>query len=203
MVQEIYPYLEYASLLIAFFFYRKYKGYTFYKFFVFYLITIVVFQILGETIFNENNYEFYNIYTFFEFNFIALIYYQLFEKKPSINILKFLWIAFNIVYFSSFYFLHLKKYTVNIEGIVNSLFVILYFIELLNSEKVINYKKLLPFWISVGFLLFYLTSFPFFLLSYIGVLIDAKQEFVILHSLIIVFHLCFIYGLITCKSKEI
>ena len=43
-----------------------------------------------------------------------------------------------------------------------SVFVFLYLRELLMSNKILNYKKHLPFWISIGFLIFYLPAIPFF-----------------------------------------
>jgi hypothetical protein len=88
-----------------------------------------------------------------------------------------------------------------IEGVVNSVFIILFFRELLNSDKILNYKKMLSFWVSVGFLIFYLSTIPFFALIYSG-FFDNRVMFPLLYSIIIVFHLCFIYGLVTCKKME-
>jgi hypothetical protein len=194
-------FFQYVSLLVAILFYKMYKNYTFYKFFVIYLIYTIVFDILAKTIFEFNNISLFNYYTFFEFNFFALIYYALIKEKSTLIFIKILIIIFNAIYFISFIYDDLIKYTVLIEGIFNSVFIILYFKELLNSDNILNYKKLLPFWISVGFLLFYLTSIPFFTLLYSG-FFSSRIMFPILYSLIIVFHLCFIYGLVTCKKTE-
>lgn len=202
-LQDIYPYFEYTTLILALIFYNKYRAFTFYKYFVCYLITIAVVSILAREIFDRNNAWLFNIYTFFEFNFVALIYRSLLKKEISKNVLKSFWISFNLIYFSSFYFLFLYKLTVIIEALINSIFVILFFSELLKSENILNYKKILPFWLSVGFLIFYLTSIPFFILSYLVVPTYAIEEFKILYSLIIFLHVCFSYGLLRCKSKDI
>jgi hypothetical protein len=49
--------------------------------------------------------------------------------------------------------------------IIGKLFVvfsiILYFFELLNSDAILNIKKILIFWISVGLFIFYLPLSPF------------------------------------------
>lgn len=201
MLEEFYKYFEYASLILALLFYNKYKGYSFYKFFVIYLMNILLFSFLAQTMFKNNNHELFNVYTFFEFNLIVLIYYHLINDKTAFKFLKILAIAFNVIYFISFYLLELKNYTVIIEGIVNSIFIVFFFKELLNSEKILNYKKLLPFWVSVGLMLYYLTSVPYFLLIYFYKF-PSKIGFSLLHSLIIVFHSCFIFGLITCKKTE-
>jgi hypothetical protein len=201
MIQAIYPYFEYLSLILSLIFIKKYKDLTFYKFFVLYLFSIVLFEYLSGTVFYGEGFAVLNIFTFFEFNLVALIYFSLVKEKVSKNILLYLVLIFNIIYLSSFYFTELQNYTVMLEGVMNTILVILYFRELLNSDEILNYKKLLSFWVSVGFLLFYLTSIPFFTLVYSG-FFDSRIMFPILYSLIIVYHLCFIYGLITCKKTE-
>jgi hypothetical protein len=201
MIQKFYFYFEYASLIIALVYYSKYKGYSFYKFFVVYLINIVLFSLIAQIFFKENNHDLFNIYTFIEFNLMVLIYYHLINYKIHLKFIKILAITFNTIYFSSFFFLELINATVIIESVVNSIFIILFFKELLNSEKILNYKKLLPFWVSVGFLIYYLTSVPYFLFAYFYSN-TIKIDFPLLKSLIIVFHLCFIFGLITCKKTD-
>jgi hypothetical protein len=203
MLREISPYFEYTSLILAVLFYKRYKNYTFYKYFIIYLINIVLFGVIADFFIRNgsNTIQLYNVYTFFEFNFFTLIYVNLIKEKKIINFLKIIVFLFNVIYISSFYFKILQSYTVVLEGVCNSLFIILFFRELLNSERILNYKKLLSFWISVGFLLFYLTSIPFFTLLEFH-LFNDRLLFFILYYLIIVFHLCFIYGLITCKKAE-
>ncbi len=202
MLEDIYVYLEFTSLIVAILFYKNYKNYSFYKYFLLYLINIVIIGIIARHFFvNKSSFELFNIYTFFEFNLVVIIYLNLIQDIKTKNLIKKLALIFNFLYFISFYFTELKEYTVPIEGVFNSVFIILFFKELLNSEKVLNYKKLLTFWISVSFLLFYLTSIPFFTLLYFK-FFNTKSMHYILYSLIIVFHLCFIYGLITCRKTK-
>ena len=201
MLEEVFPYFEYGSLVFALIFYKKYKEYPFYKFFLIYLINIVLINILSSTIFIKNNHELFNIYTFFEFNIFALIYYYLISDNKTIRLLKILALIFNALYIVSFFIIELEKLIVSIEAIFNSIFIILYFRELLTSDKVLNYRKLLPFWISVGFLIFYLTTIPFFTLLYFDYFNSIIKPYM-LHFFIIVFHLCLIYGLVTCKKQE-
>jgi hypothetical protein len=202
LIKELAVYIQYLTLIISFVFYNDYKHYRFYKFFIVYLFTLVVLDILVSTIFILNNLELFNIYTFFEFNVFVLIYYNLIDQKKNLNFVKILAIIFNGIYLSSFYLETLKMYTVSIEGFFNSVLIILYFIELLNSEKILNYKKMLSFWISVGFLLFYLTSVPFFTLLSSN-MFDTRAMFPIIYYLTALLHLFLIYGLIACRKKKI
>ena len=166
MIQNIYSYFEYASLVLTIFFYARYKHLSFYKYFLGYLISSVFFETFPNLYPTIDKKELFNIYTFFEFNFFALIYYNLLKENGNIKVIKIFFIFFNLVYLVSFFLIELKKYTVILEAIINSIFILIYFKELLNSERVLNYKRLLPFWISVGFLIFYLTTIPFFTLFY-------------------------------------
>jgi hypothetical protein len=207
-LEDFYAYFELASLIFAVFYYSKYKGYGFYKYFLYYLLSIVVFSFISRPEINRDWIEIFNngvkvlnVFTFFEFNLIVLIYYHLIKNKNTLKLIKIIAIIFNIIYFISFFLLELQNYTVILEGIFNSFFIILFFKELLNSDSVLNYKKLLPFWISVGMLLFYLTSIPFFTVLYVRVL-SNRIMFPILFSLIILLHSCFIFGLVSCKKMK-
>ncbi len=205
LLNNTYEYFEFGSLIVATLFYKKYKNYSWFKFFIIYLLNIILFKAIDYflgygTNGVDSNFNLYNIYTFFEFNFFSLIYFCLIKNRQRLRLVIGLILIFNSIYFLSFYFTALSSYTVQIEGLFNSLLVIIYFIELLNSDEVLNYKKLFPFWMSVGFLLFYLTSIPFFTLLYLN-LFDSRSMFSLLYILIILFHSCFIYGLISCKKS--
>lgn len=201
-IKEFSVYIQYFTFLLALIFYKTYKDYKFYKFFTIYLFNLILLDILASTFFKINNLELFNLYTFFEFNFFVLIYYNLLEQRKNLKFVKLLAIIFNFIYVISFYFISLQLCTVPLEGIFNSTLVIIYFTELLNSEKILNYKKLLSFWISVGFLLFYLTSVPFFTLLSSN-MFDTRAMFPIIYYLTTILHLFLIYGLITCRKKKI
>ena len=68
------------------------------------------------------------------------------------------------------------------------------------SNKILNYKKLLPFWVSVGFLVFFLPSIPFFaLLKHM----KGRELFYIIGILIILMNLVIITGLIWSRKDEV
>lgn len=200
-VKVIGRFLPYLTLMLCFVFYKNYKTYFYYRYFILYLLAIIIFDLLARFIFIRDNITLFNVYTFFEFNLFALIFLQLIKEKTRFIILKTLMIAFNMVYFISFYFDFYILYTIPLEGVFNSIIVILFFIELLNSDEILNYKKLLSFWISVSFLIFYLTSVPFWSLYYSSIF-ETRSMFPIIYYLATVFQLIFIYGLIACKKTE-
>lgn len=202
-IKQLGLWLPYLTLLVSIFLYNKYKNYTFYKYFILYISSIVIIDIIEKSFFHnvKSNMILFDIYTFFEFNSFALIYYHLLKDKTNIKVLKILVLVFNLIYFLFYYFDFYTLYTVPIEGVVNSIIVILFFIELLNSNRILNYKKLLSFWISVAFLVFYLTTVPFWSLYYSSIF-ATREMFPIIYYLSTVFQIIFIYGLITCKKTE-
>lgn len=200
-IKELGRFLPYLTLLICIALYKNYRAYSYFKYFVLYILVILIVDILASSIFVTNNITLFNVYTFFEFNLFCLIYYHLIKEKTRLIVLKTLMIGFNIVYLFSFYFDFYIQYTIPLEGVFNSIIVLLFFIELLNSDEILNYKKLLSFWISVGFLIFYLTSVPFWSLYYSSIF-ETRSMFPIIYYLATVFQLIFIYGLLACKKTE-
>ncbi len=200
-IKQLGVWLPYLTLLLSLFLYKRYKSYPFYKYFILYILIIVIVDVINSVFFKVNNLILFDIYTFFEFNSFALIYYHLLKNKTRIKILKVLVLVFNLIYFLFYYFDFYTLYTVPIEGVVNSIIVILFFIELLNSDRILNYKKLLSFWLSVAFLVFYLTTVPFWSLYYSSIF-ATRDMFYIIYYLASIFQIIFIYGLLACKKTE-
>ena len=66
------------------------------------------------------------------------------------------------------------------------------------SDKIINYKEHLPFWVSVAFLIFYITSIPFFTeMAYM----QGRDLFFLVSILIIIMNLLIITGIIWSKKE--
>ncbi len=200
-IKELARFLPYVTFLACIVLYKNYKSSSYYRCFVLYILVIIIFDLLVRFIFVKDNITLFNVYTFFEFNLFGLLYFQLIKGKTRLMVLKTLMISFNMVYFFCFYFDFYMQYTIPLEGVFNSIIVILFFVELLNSDEILNYKKLLSFWISVSFLIFYLTSVPFWSLYYSSIF-ETRSMFPIIYYLATVFQLIFIYGLLACKKTE-
>ncbi|MBL4642875.1 MAG: hypothetical protein JKY44_04700 [Flavobacteriaceae bacterium] len=200
LLKEIIIYFEFATVLVALFSYQKHKQ-LYFKCFVAYVLVVFGFEYLIGNFFEKDNQGIYNIYTFFEFNLVSIIYYNLNKEKLSRLIISYLIGVFNCVYFLSFFFLILQNYTVTIGALIVSVFMIFYLKELLNSDKIIEYKREVSFWITVGMLFYYLCTIPFLALVYF---IGLKGIFLfkIINIITIITHLCFIFGLLWSKRTE-
>tara|TARA_R110002049_G_scaffold2846_13_gene23193 strand:+ start:1560 stop:2186 length:627 start_codon:yes stop_codon:yes gene_type:complete len=198
--------LEILTGIVALVLYKKY-AIPFYKFFLGYLLVVIVVESLGVLfrIYQVPATQVYNIYTFFEYNLIALIYYNLTKETVSHKWIKSLMIFFNIVYFISFIFINLQDYTVLIGAIIVSLFMIFYLKELLKSDKIITFQKDLSFWITIAFLLYYLSTIPFYTVLYV-ISLESKTGkeilFTVQNLIIILTQLCFISGLIWSTKQK-
>lgn len=150
---------------------------------------------LGKLI---NGINVHYLYTGLLFNVIYLFYARTVESIVSLKIMKVLTIVFSILwlyaYFDSRFF-----HSIIILGSCNTvIYAFIYLKELLMSDRIVNFKKMLPFWVSVAFLVFYLPSIPFFsMLNYM----KTRGLFFVLYILIILRELILIYGLL-CSKKE-
>lgn len=191
--------VEASSIIFSVLFFKKHKAFYFYCFFA-YLVFAYLADILGELYRPTGNHWLYNIYTFFEFTSILMIYYALLEEKFSKKVVLFLSLAFYGYYGLSYQFEQLQTYTLILLGFIVTTFIFLYLKELLNSNRITSFQVSLPFWISVGFLIYYLGTLPFFSLLYLGGMKD-RLLFTVLETLIVVMHLIFILGLLWSKKQ--
>ncbi|MBL4605479.1 MAG: hypothetical protein JKY02_07435 [Flavobacteriaceae bacterium] len=192
--------IQIITLLIVTYKYKSYKSRFTFFFGCFIYVTVLtelsglfVWKVLGIP-----NFWVYNVYTFFEFNLITLMYLCLIRDTTTLKLIRYLCVLFNSIYFSSFIYKPLQNYTLSIEALIISVFFIAYLRELLNSDKILNYKKHLPFWITTGLLIFYLSSTPFQL---IRESLEDRSLFFIQMFLIYIMHGCFIYGLLWSKKE--
>lgn len=172
--------------------------------FLFYLRLILVFtasvELIGFVLRNEglNPFYIYFVFTGVVFVLITLMYYGVIFFRKKLIILKTLSFFLIAVWIVTFFYPVIFPNLIIFGSFNTSLFSFLYLRQLLLSNEIMNYKKLLPFWVSVGFLIFYLPSIPFFtLLDYM----KNRGLFFILHLLIILMNLFIIYGLL-CSKKE-
>ena len=186
------------------------KRYTlpYFKFFVSYAIVVVVFEYIVQLayFYGYQTKDIYNIYTFFEYNIVALIYFKLTVELVSHKWIKYLMVLFNLIYILSFIFIPIQNYTVLLGAVIVCLFMFFYLKELLQSDQIINFQNSLPFWITIGFLLYYLTTIPFYTALYV-IGIESKSDSIILFTsqqiIIILTHVCFIGGLIWGTKEKI
>ncbi|PQJ68510.1 hypothetical protein [Polaribacter butkevichii] len=195
-----------TTAIVAVSFFKKYKL-PYFKYFLGYVITVIVFEYIVQlaNFYGHATKGIYNIYTFFEYNLVALIYFKLTKETVSHKWIKYLMILFNIIYLFSFIFKRIQDYTVLLGALIVCLFMVFYLKELLKSDRIISFEKSLPFWITIAFLLYYLTSLPFYTWLYV-IGIESKKDgitlFKVQRIIIILTHFCFIAGLIWSSKEE-
>ncbi len=201
MISYLSLFSQILAMIISFLYLKKnhYKN-TVEKLAVLFFLTVLVEFIGFYHVENgTSSFLYYYIFTFFEFLLITLIYrnskMNKFSKKGFI-------ILFFVFLISWFFVLNNKslyRYTIVVESLSIAIYAFSFLKSLLISDKILNYKRNLIFWISIGFLIFYLPSIPFFVLwNYM----QNRGLFPILNILIILMNLFIIYGLITCSKEE-
>ncbi len=176
-------FLELLTFLVGIFYYQKNKTKP-----TFYLVWF-----LGITIFSEvfswyayfvetgflsflkntpfqSNYWWANIYSIISYLFYINYFKWYLSTKKSIKILNLVSIVFLVVsileiFLSDGFFIKFMP----ISNILGTLFVFLsiafYYLELLKSDQILQVQKSLPFYVSVGALIFHLCTTPLFLYS--------------------------------------
>ncbi len=215
---DFVPYSELIASISGTVYFYKYKN-TPLKYFLFLLwyITITEFtrwyasehNVLG--FFDENgrhyNHWFYNLLsmvTFFTLFYIYLKSISVKRYQKWIKLFIGIYLGLNLINW-----LFIQNFAFEMSEtprVIGSIFLILtilfYFIELLRSEKIVAFHRLLLFWISVGLLLYYTGTIPF-ALKYNGyALIPGIHElFLIIYVLAIIMYLTFTFGFIWSKKE--
>lgn len=160
---------ETLALLAGLFTWRKWEK-SYLRWFPLYLLVIVLLELFNRIM--EYNSRFnisaaLNILaSFIEINFASFFFYQTLESKHKKWV-----VAGIIIYLLSFvaekifnrdadYFFQSLSYTIGNLFIL--IYLILFYIELVQSSRLLHFYKLTVFWIASGMLIFYLGSFPFY-----------------------------------------
>lgn len=218
-LRYLVPYSELIAAITGTFFYYKYKN-TSWKYFLFYLWLVVAIEFTGGFIKDNKilvyidekgliyNKWIYNSYRFIAFNSFFFIYNKAFKNKTFKNTVK----TFSILYTTTFIFNWIFiqsfiKESSELPKIIGALFlittIILYFIELLRSNKVFIYYKMISFWISVGLLIYYTGNIPFTLKWNTYMLFPKLHNlFIIVYVLAITMYLIFTFGFIWSNKEE-
>lgn len=205
MVKYIVLFLVFCTFLASIFSYKKIST-TPLKYFIFFiwygLISEIIANILSfnnvSTVLINNVYFIFS--TLFYIVFYSLIYTNHKYKKVAYS---FIGIYLLAVFFNNFYLQNLiynwQTNTYIFGSFLIIILIILFFIEVLNSDKILVLNKLYIFWISVGVLILNLGLIP--------VLVVA--EFIrwsgifsyILLTVNIIMYSCFIIGFIVSKKE--
>ncbi|MDJ0644736.1 MAG: hypothetical protein QNJ57_02030 [Flavobacteriaceae bacterium] len=219
IIQDSVRYSELVSAVVGTVFFYKYK-HTHLKYFLYLLWYITISEFLGEYIkvsghmayVDEEGFIYnkwvYNILNFITFNTLYFIYYKQLDTKVFKKLIKIFAVVFSVLFIINFtFFQNFIIHSAVAPRIAGAIFlvtsIIFYFIELLRSEKVLVFHRLLLFWISIGLLLFYTGTIPFVLKWNGYMLIPGIHElFLIVYVLAIVMYLIFTFGFIWSKKEQ-
>lgn len=200
-----------TTAIIGSIYYYKYKD-TFLKYFLIVLWYIAINDLLGYTIKSYLNDQIklsiiYNIYYLVVFNYLLFLFRNyvtsnIYRKCVSIFI-----VIYNLTYIISAFFENYLIEFATISYIIGAslivVSIIFYYIDILNSEKVLYVNRNLLFWISIGELIYYGGNVPFRIVrNYGGKLSDASTQFLALCVLTFIMNLCFIIGFICSRNKQ-
>ena len=210
---------EIIAAIFSTIFYFKYKN-TAFKYVLFVLWLIVLTEALGH--FHKELHIYYTDengikYNLFLYNILSLIlfpaYYFMYYKTIKIvkykSVIKLFILIFIITYILNWVFFQnfLTDYPLY-PRIIGSIFltitVIFYFIELLRSDQIISFHRLVPFWISVGLLVFYTSTIPFTVVQNTYMLSNDDailKIFIIKLLLATAMYLIFAFGFIWSKKE--
>lgn len=211
--------LEFVAAVVATFSYfqiKNSKTKTF-KYLLFFLWTTVIIEFIGSYTslfepycfedleffkkypFLEKNYWLFNIYLFIAYTFYAWYILKHLETKNNKIVSIYVIIIFSLISIIDFIFgdIFFKEYSqfMILFGLILIVVVLcMYYYEVLKSDRILSISNSLPFYVSIGVLIFYISVTPLMLSSqYIK---SEEIVFTTYYKLILNYSNYFLYGII-------
>ena len=156
-------------VIAGLFYWGKVKN-NYFKWFVIYLLYIVVADFAGALIRMANmlNFWYYDYFVIpVEFLFLFWLFHKTFHFKENkrlpvicagVYIISFLVDGF---YFSKHQF-PFYSFSYSIGNLLLLILILVFFIQLINSDAILTYRRNMMFWICTGLLIYYLGSLPYY-----------------------------------------
>ncbi len=220
LIRNSAKYFELAAAITGTLYLYKYK-HTPLKYFLFLLWYITLTEFTGWYVSSNNitslmffdkngkayNLWMHNVLRIITFSTLYYIYFKSVSTKKFRQWIKIFLVSYIVLSIINWSFIQSFIFEWSeIPKIAGSLFLIIsilfYFIELLRSEKIIVFQKMLLFWISVGLLLFYTGTIPF-VIKWNGYMLfkGVHKLFLINIVLAILMYLIFTFGFIWSKKE--
>ncbi len=169
-----------------------------------------MFPFLKETWF-ESNHWLQNVYLIINFSFYVWYFNLQYKTKTFKRISKIvitIYIVLSILnlVFSDVYFKSISSFTYIVGTMLVMIFGFIYLFEVLQSDKILIFYKMIPFYVVLGSIIFHLLSTPLFIYSkYYSM--EKSPEFVdirkiILNSAIFFMYTCYTIGFLVCYKKN-
>lgn len=199
-------FVEIVALILAIIYFKNYKNTTekFFLYFLWYVIFTEVLAYFWGYILRINNHWVANIYIIVSFLFISWWYTKIIKSK----------VFKRIILINAFLFICLASYESYTQGweeniqktfsggaIAVLIATVFYFYELLNSNKILNVKNSLRFWLATGTLLFSIGMIPLMFFSN-EIKATHPTRMMILMILNIILYGCYSLGFIWSKPHQ-
>lgn len=178
ILRETIVWVEFAAALVALFYWSRLKN-SHWKWFIVYLCIIFLVEAFSKWGLKNTPKHRVFLYDFFGIPIQFLFFYWLYAVKSLKNILLF-WMC-TLIYVISF----LPYFTLFAKGSIvyslsytvgNILLMLLVFLEIfkqIKSEKILLFRSNFMFYITIGIMLFYIGTLPFF--SFYGLILKNNQ----------------------------
>lgn len=208
VLKNVFTIVEVVTAIVATIYYWKYNT-GFFKYFLFFLWYIVFHEAICFF-----SYKFFKIHTSFlsnifqliQFSFYLILFSKSYKSYLNSKFISILFYIFLLVFIGSCFYQNIFQNRFAISTILGStivtIAVILYFIEILNSDSILKIQKILLCWISFAVLIYFAPMIPFYVIE--KYYFDNKTiPYIYLSKFILVFvmNILFILGFI-CSQKN-
>jgi hypothetical protein len=208
-----YLIIQLIPVLVGLFYYKKFKN-SFYKYFIWLLVYVFIQEYIalfyGTYVDIGNNSIIMNIFNIINFLFLFRLFYEFAEqhifKKTIIFFVTSYVVAllYEIVFVKIDYHTKTQVIPFMIGGLGILICVLLYFYQILNSDKLIRVHRDFMFWVCTGYFIYYLAYVPFKIKqNYFAQLDDYTYLFKILIIATFIKGVLLIIGFIWSKKKEV
>ncbi len=202
--------LAYTSAITGTVFFYKYK-HTFLKYFLVLLWYVALNEILGHFLYKysilRNNSIIYNIYHIINFSFLFILFRTYVKENTHKKWIKLFLITYILSFSIAAFFVDYSISIQVIPFIIGAVFIIIsilfYFLEILNTNKVLYVSNNLLFWISVGLFLYFVGKIPMRIILNYSYEEEYFNAIIVARSVLsIVMNLCFIIGFIWSQKDK-
>lgn len=205
-------YLELVAAITGTVFYKKYS-HTFLRYFLLLLWLVVGIEFAMWALKHLNDFRFrnkfiYNVLTSVQYIYFFMLYYKNIKTPAYRKWVFYFLISFVVAVTINFIWIQklmatapFHSHTFTLGAIFLIVSIGLFFVEILNSEKVLYFQRYLMFWISVGLVLYYTTIIPYIIsINFIPEFLSNDSWSFIIFTLNLMMYGCFTVGFIVSRK---
>lgn len=211
LLSYIYNLFLFATFIVAFITYSKYKNETlrYLPIFLAYTIFTEIIAYLLVVYFNFYNLWWYNIFTNFEILFYLFLFYSYLKNKKIKKGILVMSAAYEVYFLMNFIILSgdyniYQGITFTIGRLILILVIFLFLIEMFQSDKILYVKEYFIFWVSIGLLSYNIMLVPISVFYYFDWRVENLNSLLTLSkaqmSINYILYIAILYGLLWSKK---